>query len=443
LILAEKLLQCKPLALMSAKSVSVNAKSVIYSSDPLVACAPENNKSNNWGANGWWFGLYTNVAPNGVEDGTILSTVTTDDGRKVKFFNLTENALITYSDITNMNSANGFYTMAHVSLLSTKAVRMGFMKYGDDAIGPYVFEIDPVNKKVFFKNEAGEFITEVASSFERDENLWWNVSFDFTSVYRESMIASGGPLVNLVFEPVSEKDTFYLDNVYFFEEEYSVDYFYSVLVDLISSAENLSSNVVTGTEIGNYSEEKKLSLDEVISNVQSMKDSDDKEILKGLIADLEAAMKALSDSVIMPQVIKTTDITWDFFVNNTNLASGQNYSATSGTFDLAFDLDENSRWESAQSDKQSAVIECAEAVSFNKIAFKWEGAFTSLYEILISDDGENWVKIAKVETNAYETFQLLSFDIAITAKYIKFDGQKRGTPWGHSFYEMGLYYLGE
>ena len=435
----KKTAACEPIELRSAETLAAGqVKSVIYSSDNSVTT--NDNKSMAWGANGWSYGGYTNIAPSGQEDGKTLTTVATVDGRNVKKLVLSAPSLITFSDIVGMNAAEGNYMAAHLSLLTSKPVIVGFMKYGDDGVGPYLFRFDPLSRTVAAKDDSGKYTVEVPAVITRDDNYWYSVEFNFSAVYRDSMISSGGPLVNMMFVPdeTGVEESYYLDNVFFVEREYSVEYFETLLTDKIAAARGFLASAHIGDGSNQYPQSAADTLANVLTTAESASGSGDKVQLKEAIASVENGLAAFKLTLNVP-FIKTTDINAAYFTANTNIASGATYTSTSGTAALAFDGDLNSRWESAQSDPQVLTIDLSSAKNFNRIAFKWEGAYSSDYEIAISDDGEEWETVASVETSSYEEFQLLSFNPVQTARYIRFTGNKRGTVWGHSFFEMGVY----
>ena len=124
-------------------------------------------------------------------------------------------------------------------------------------------------------------------------------------------------------------------------------------------------------------------------------------------------------------------------------------SASTGTAADAIDGDTGTRWESASSDPQTWQVDLGSAKTFNTISIRWEGAYAKTFTIEVGDnvDGDGYLtggtQIVNVENQKLEGFpyvQNLQFE-AKTARYIKFTGTARGTGYGYSFWEFGVYNL--
>lgn len=124
-------------------------------------------------------------------------------------------------------------------------------------------------------------------------------------------------------------------------------------------------------------------------------------------------------------------------------------SASSGNAASAIDGNTGTRWESASSDPQTWQVDLGSAKTFNTISIRWEGAYAKTFTIEVGDnvDGDGYLtggtQIVNVENQKLEGFpyvQNLQFE-AKTARYIKFTGTARGTGYGYSFWEFGVYNL--
>lgn len=124
-------------------------------------------------------------------------------------------------------------------------------------------------------------------------------------------------------------------------------------------------------------------------------------------------------------------------------------SASTGTAADAIDGNTGTRWESASSDPQTWQVDLGSAKTFNTISIRWEGAYAKTFTIEVGDnvDGDGYLtggtQIVNVENQKLEGFpyvQNLQFE-AKTARYIKFTGTARGTGYGYSFWEFGVYNL--
>ena len=132
----------------------------------------------------------------------------------------------------------------------------------------------------------------------------------------------------------------------------------------------------------------------------------------------------------------------------TNLAVGKTSIATSGNAGLGNDGDAGSRWESAFSDPQVWQVDLGEAQTFNTIRILWEGAYSSSFQIIagneVGEDGYvvNGTTIFSIENQELSGFpyaQVIELPEAVSYQYVMFNGISRGTPYGHSFWEFGVY----
>lgn len=125
----------------------------------------------------------------------------------------------------------------------------------------------------------------------------------------------------------------------------------------------------------------------------------------------------------------------------TNLALNKTATASSGDAAAAVDGNVGTRWESAQTDNEWWMVDLGEVSEFNTIQIIWEGAYTKTFTITASSDGEVFSEIVSIENQSLSGFphvQNLRFS-AVNARYIKFNVIARGTQWGNSFYEFGVY----
>ncbi len=134
-----------------------------------------------------------------------------------------------------------------------------------------------------------------------------------------------------------------------------------------------------------------------------------------------------------------------------NLALNKTAIATSGTATAAVDGNNETRWESASSDPQTWQVDLGEATTFNTISIRWEGAYGKTFTIEVGNDVDangyltGGIQVVSIEDQSLSGFpyvQNLQFE-AKTARYIKFTGTARGTGYGYSFWEFGVYNLAE
>jgi hypothetical protein len=103
---------------------------------------------------------------------------------------------------------------------------------------------------------------------------------------------------------------------------------------------------------------------------------------------------------------------------------------------LAVDGNTTTRWSSTFSDPQWIRLDLGASKAINRIVLRWEAAFSSSYDIELSTDGNAWTK-AYTDTAGNGGVD----DLAIngTARYVRLNSYKRGTPYGASLYEFEVY----
>ncbi|WP_127590158.1 discoidin domain-containing protein [Paenibacillus lautus] len=108
--------------------------------------------------------------------------------------------------------------------------------------------------------------------------------------------------------------------------------------------------------------------------------------------------------------------------------------------DKAVDGNESTRWSSTYVDDAWFLVDLGENKDINKVTIKWQGAYAEKYQILVSGDKTNWENISGeggvIESKG--TLDILEFDTK-QARYVKFQGVKRATVFGNSFFEFEVY----
>lgn len=134
----------------------------------------------------------------------------------------------------------------------------------------------------------------------------------------------------------------------------------------------------------------------------------------------------------------------------TNLAEGKASIATSGNAALGNDGSTGTRWESNSSDPQIWQVDLGEATDFNAIRILWEGAYGKTFAIEAGNtvDGDGYLTdgtviatvVDQVISGSFPATQVLYVDNC-NYRYVQFHGTARGTQWGYSFWELGVYNL--
>lgn len=95
-----------------------------------------------------------------------------------------------------------------------------------------------------------------------------------------------------------------------------------------------------------------------------------------------------------------------------------------------------SRWASVVSDTQWIEMELDIEREIESLVLFWETAYAQSYIIESSLNGKDWIEVFNEEDgDGGEDF----IDLNTTAKFLKIKTLKRGTEWGISLYEVGVY----
>ncbi|GAA3507076.1 discoidin domain-containing protein [Streptomyces showdoensis] len=132
-------------------------------------------------------------------------------------------------------------------------------------------------------------------------------------------------------------------------------------------------------------------------------------------------------------------------VTGTNLALGRPTTASSSQAsygdcpcppERATDGNAGTRWASDWSDPQWIRVDLGSVRSFRRLQLVWDPAYARAYEVQVSDDGANW---RTVHTTSDGNGDVDTIDAAATARYVRLQLTARGTGWGYSLYELGIY----
>lgn len=99
----------------------------------------------------------------------------------------------------------------------------------------------------------------------------------------------------------------------------------------------------------------------------------------------------------------------------------------------ATDGDDNSRWGSEHRDGEWIQVDLQQEVSLYEVKIHWEAAYASNYTIALSNDGKLWTY--KQDVNSDGGWDAVKLGDK-TARYIRITGNKRGTAYGISLYEI-------
>ncbi|MFD9489856.1 discoidin domain-containing protein [Streptomyces sp. NPDC060005] len=131
--------------------------------------------------------------------------------------------------------------------------------------------------------------------------------------------------------------------------------------------------------------------------------------------------------------------------SGTNIARGKPATASSAqagggdcpcTAAGAVDGNLTTRWASDWSDPQWLRVDLGSRTSFRHVQLVWETSYAKAYTVQTSDDGQNWTTVRSVTDGNGGVDDL---DVSGTGRYVRVNGTARGTGWGYSLYEFGVY----
>lgn len=152
----------------------------------------------------------------------------------------------------------------------------------------------------------------------------------------------------------------------------------------------------------------------------------------------------------------------------TNVALSKTATASSiggaGGPELALDGDIQTRWETSEGtvqelDESWFLVDLGSVYdNINCVIIKWEFAFGRTYEIQVSTDNVNWTTAKNVDwarpfnessvagvnwNQQWNSWLLVGTDSLyfdpVAARYVRFQGKRRATPYGYSFWEFEVY----
>lgn len=104
----------------------------------------------------------------------------------------------------------------------------------------------------------------------------------------------------------------------------------------------------------------------------------------------------------------------------------------------AIDANSQTRYASEPKDDAFFYVDLGSVEKVGKIVIDWEAAYASEYNLLLSLDAITWTVVANVK-NDRVTIDEIILPTWIEAQYVKFQGVKRGTQYGYSFYSFEVF----
>ena len=129
-------------------------------------------------------------------------------------------------------------------------------------------------------------------------------------------------------------------------------------------------------------------------------------------------------------------------VYGVDLAYGRRVVSTEHTDDnynsRAVDGNADTRYASKERDDAYFYVDLGSTERVKRVVIDWEAAFASEYYIQMSLDAVDWTTVAYV-TNDVKTIDEIIFPCYIETRFVKFQGVKRATNYGYSFYSFEVY----
>ncbi|MFL6077993.1 MAG: discoidin domain-containing protein [Mycobacteriales bacterium] len=132
-------------------------------------------------------------------------------------------------------------------------------------------------------------------------------------------------------------------------------------------------------------------------------------------------------------------------VSGTNVAAGKlttasSYQATGNGAPFppsnATDGDWSTRWASDWSDPQWIQVDLGASTAVHHVQLGWEAAYGRAYQIQVSPDGTSWTTVYSTSTGIGGVDDV---DVSGTGRYVRLYATQRGTAYGYSLYEFGVY----
>ncbi|WP_406054443.1 discoidin domain-containing protein [Streptomyces sp. NBC_01077] len=102
----------------------------------------------------------------------------------------------------------------------------------------------------------------------------------------------------------------------------------------------------------------------------------------------------------------------------------------------ATDGNAGTRWASDWSDPQWIQVDLGAATAIRKLQLVWDPAYAKAYQVQVSNDGTDW---QTVHTTTTGNGDVDTIDVSATARHVRLNLTARGTAWGYSLYEFGIY----
>jgi hypothetical protein len=167
-----------------------------------------------------------------------------------------------------------------------------------------------------------------------------------------------------------------------------------------------------------------------------------------LVAEMTRSVIRRSSPVIHRSVCSRRDLqvlTAEESRRQKNLAEGRPVTASSEIADargncrarFAVDGRSSTRWSSQFTDTEWLAVDLDAVHKVGRVGLQWEAAYGKAYRIQVSTDGQTWRTVYETSQGSgrLEEARFTPVD----ARYVRFYGISRGTPFGYSLWEFRVF----
>jgi len=137
---------------------------------------------------------------------------------------------------------------------------------------------------------------------------------------------------------------------------------------------------------------------------------------------------------VVPPPVSGTNVA----LGKTTTASSYQATGTGAPFPPSDATDGNwtTRWASDWSDPQWIEVDLGQVTTIDHIQLGWEAAYGESYQVQVSNDDTNWTTIYSTTSG---TGGVDDFNVSGSGRYVRLYLTQRGTTYGYSLYEFGIY----
>lgn len=224
--------------------------------------------------------------------------------------------------------------------------------------------------------------------------------------------------------------TFYLNNG---NNDYAIRFY---IAPKMQSAEVTAGFAAASVAVSSNGDGKYLAVNKADNSEQTLTADNGAIVINGLTEDTRYEY----DIYALYGTEKSASAITISFSTLSNIAPGKTATASSGvnSAQAAIDSDMGTRWESEHSDPQWWRLDLGEVhTGVSTIEILWETACAKTFSIATSEDGTNYTEQAQCSrTWTVANREIITFATPVLARYIRFSGTERQTPYGYSFHDF-------